>query len=219
MPYKYILFDLDGTLTDPHEGITKSVAYALRHYGIEPPPLHKLFPFIGPPLADSFMEFYGFDSEKAAEAVEVYREYFTVKGKYENIVYDGIKQLLAALRADGRVLAVATSKPEVLARDILEHFELADSFDIIRGSMMDGTRVKKHEVIQAVLEELQPQSMDDVVMVGDRKFDVAGAKEFGMDCIGVLFGFGSREELESAGAKYIAQNVTELGKLLGVSVI
>ncbi len=214
MSYKYILFDLDGTLTDPAEGITKSVAHALRHYGIEPPPLEELFPFIGPPLADSFMEFYGFDKEKAAEAVWVYREYFMVTGKYENLVYDGIEELLKQLKADGRKLAVATSKPEVLATDILEHFGLAKYFDIIRGSMMDGTRVKKHEVIQAVLDEFQPQDMNEMIMVGDRKFDVEGAKEFGMDCIGVLFGYGSREELEEAGAKYIAEDVAALGKLL-----
>ena len=214
MSYKYILFDLDGTLTDPQEGITKSVAYALRHYGIEPPPLEELFPFIGPPLADSFMEFYGFDKEKAAEAVWVYREYFMETGKYENLVYDGIEALLKALRESGRKLAVATSKPEVLALDILEHFGLAQYFDVIRGSMMDGTRVKKHEVIQAVLDEFKPQDMSEMIMIGDRKFDVEGAREFGMDCIGVLFGYGSRAELEEAGAKYIAEDVAALGELL-----
>lgn len=214
MSYKYILFDLDGTLTDPAEGITKSVAYALRHYGIEPPPLEELFPFIGPPLADSFMEFYGFDKKKAAEAVWVYREYFTVTGKYENKVYDGIAGLLCELKKSGYRLAVATSKPEVLAADILEHFGLAEYFDIIRGSMLDGTRVKKHEVIQAVLDEFVPDRMDEVIMVGDRKFDVEGAAEFGMDCIGVLFGYGGREELEQAGARYIAEDVAALGRLL-----
>jgi len=214
MSYKYILFDLDGTLTDPQEGITKSVAYALRHYGIEPPPLEELFPFIGPPLADSFMEFYGFDKEKAAEAVWVYREYFMVTGKYENLVYEGIEGLLQSLSAAGVKLAVATSKPEVLAIDILEHFGLAKYFDIIRGSMMDGTRVKKHEVIRAVLDEFQPQDMSEIIMIGDRKFDVEGAREFGMDCIGVLFGYGSREELEEAGAKHIAEDVASLHELL-----
>ena len=211
MAYNYILFDLDGTLTDPKEGITKAVAYALRHYGIEPPPLDELCPFIGPPLADSFVEFYDFTPEKGREAVSVYREYFEPVGKFENLVYDGIEDMLRALKACGRKLIVATSKPEKFAVQILEHFGLAQYFDIIRGSLLNGQREKKSDVIQSILDEV---GRGDIIMVGDRRFDVEGAHACGIGCIGVLYGYGSREELEAAGADFIAEDVTQLTKLL-----
>ncbi len=213
MLYKYILFDLDGTLTDPKEGITKSVAYALRHYGIEPPPLDELCPFIGPPLADSFVEYCGFSPEKGQEAVEVYREYFDPIGKYENLVYDGIEAMLRKLCDLGVKLLVATSKPEKFAVQILEHFGLAKYFHIIRGSLLNGQRVKKSDVIQSLLDEISC-SADEIVMVGDRKFDIEGAHACGMACIGVLYGYGSRAELEEAGADFIAEDVRTLTELL-----
>ena len=210
MTYNNILFDLDGTLTDPKEGITKAVAYALRHYGIEPPPLDELCPFIGPPLADSFVNFYGFTPEQGREAVSVYREYFDPIGKFENIVYDGIEEMLIKLRSAGKRLIVATSKPEKFAIQILEHFGLAEYFDVIRGSMLNGQRESKAEVIQAVLNELEGST----IMVGDRCYDVNGAHACSINCIGVLYGYGSQTELEEAGAEFIAADISQLTALL-----
>ena len=213
MKPKSILFDLDGTLTDPGLGITNSVMYALAHYGIPRPARTALYPFIGPPLADSFMAFYGFTPDKAMEAVGVYREYFAQKGLFENEVYPGIPELLAGLRARGRRLAVATSKPEEFARQILVHFDLAQYFDLIAGNTLAETRPTKDAVIAHALQTLG-LSPEDAVMVGDRKHDVLGAAAHGMDCIGVLYGYGSREELEAAGATMIAPTVDDLAALL-----
>ncbi len=210
---QYILFDLDGTLTDPMVGITKSVQYALKHYGIEENDLKKLCLFIGPPLKDSFMEYYGFSEEKAAEAITVYREYFSETGLFENMEYSGIRDVLAELKAAGKRLYVATSKPELFSKQILEHFRLTEYFDFIGGANMDETRVKKGDVIRYVLEENQITDLDQVVMVGDRKHDILGAKEHGLDSVGVLYGYGSREELQSAGADWIVDTVEELGQL------
>ena len=210
---QYILFDLDGTLTDPMVGITKSVQYALKHYGIEENDLKKLCLFIGPPLKDSFMEYYGFSEEKAAEAITVYREYVSETGLFENMEYSGIRDVRAELKAAGKRLYVATSKPELFSKQILEHFRLTEYFDFIGGANMDETRVKKGDVIRYVLEENQITDLDQVVMVGDRKHDILGAKEHGLDSVGVLYGYGSREELQSAGADWIVDTVEELGQL------
>ena len=207
---QYLLFDLDGTLTDPMVGITKSVQYALRHYGIEEPDLKKLCPFIGPPLKDSFMKYYGFPSEQATEAISIYREYFSKTGLYENMEYPGIRDLLATLKAAGKHLYVATSKPELFSKQILEHFRLAEYFDFIGGANMDETRVKKGDVIRYVLEENQIAELDKVVMIGDREHDIIGAKENSIDSIGVLYGYGSREELSAAGADFLAADLDEL---------
>lgn len=210
---QYLLFDLDGTLTDPMVGITKSVQYALRHYGIEEPDLKKLCPFIGPPLKDSFMKYYGFPSEQAIEAISIYREYFSKTGLYENMEYPGIRDLLATLKAAGKHLYVATSKPELFSKQILEHFRLAEYFDFIGGANMDETRVKKGDVIRYVLEENQITELDKVVMIGDREHDIIGAKENGLDSIGVLYGYGDREELSAAGADVIVETIRELGEV------
>lgn len=212
---QFILFDLDGTLTDPMVGITKSVQYALRHYGIEETDLKKLCPFIGPPLQDSFMEYYGFSEEKAAEAIGVYREYFSKTGLYENMEYSGIRDMLAGLKAAGKNLYVATSKPELFAKQILEYFRLTEYFDFIGGADMGETRVKKGDVIRYVLKENQITDLDQVMMVGDRKHDIIGAKENGLESTGVLYGYGSREELETAKADWIVDTVEALGRLLG----
>ncbi|MBS5064460.1 MAG: HAD family hydrolase [Hungatella hathewayi] len=210
---QYLLFDLDGTLTDPMVGITKSVQYALRHYGIEEPDLKKLCPFIGPPLKDSFMKYYGFPSEQATEAISIYREYFSKTGLYENMEYPGIRDLLATLKAAGKHLYVATSKPELFSKQILEHFRLAEYFDFIGGANMDETRVKKGDVIRYVLEENQIAELDKVVMIGDREHDIIGAKENSIDSIGVLYGYGDREELSAAGADVIVETIRELGEV------
>ena len=216
MEKNIIFFDLDGTLTDPMLGITHSVQHALKAYGIVEEDLTKLIPFIGPPLKDSFIKFYDFSEEQAKEAIYKYREYFAVGGLFENRVYEGIPELLGQLRAAGKKLYVATSKPEEFARQILEHFHLDSYFDYIGGASMDEVRVKKGDVIAYTMEQAGIEHADrsQMVMVGDREHDVLGAKEQGLDCVGVLFGYGPREELEAAGAWKIAANMDELTKIL-----
>ena len=208
--YHTILFDLDGTLTDPAEGITNSVMYALKQYGIEENDRTKLYSFIGPPLVDSFMEKYGFSEEKAREATVYFREYFREKGIFENVPYEGMTECLAALKQCGRTLILATSKPEVFAKMILERFGFAPYFDYVFGASMDETRTRKDEVIAYALSGAGIEDPSDCVMVGDRKHDVLGAKANGMDAVGVLFGYGSREELTEAGARYIAETVEDI---------
>ena len=210
----YLLFDLDGTLTNPQEGITKCVQHALRAFGIEEPDLEKLIPFIGPPLIQSFMEFYNMSEEDARKAVAVYRERFSTVGLFENFPYPGIADMLAELKAQGKILAVASSKPTIYVRRILEKFELAPYFDVIEGSNLDGTRVDKKEVIAEVLSQLDNPSADDLLMIGDRKFDVIGARETGFGCVGVRFGFAAPDELEQSGAVYIANTVHDLHRYL-----
>lgn len=211
--YKTVLFDLDGTLTDPGLGITNSVAYALKKYGIEVEEREKLYFFIGPPLNDSFKKYYGFSDEKAMEAIMYYREYFSDKGIFENEVYDGIKELLRRVKESGRIIVLATSKPEEFALRILEHFELTEFFDVVAGASMDEKRNKKGDVIKYALEKgcLTPE---DAVMIGDREHDIFGAQENGIDTIGVLYGYGSRDELEKAGAMHIAETVDDVYALL-----
>lgn len=210
----YIFFDLDGTLTDPMIGITKSVRHALRSYGIEAERLEDLCPFIGPPLKDSFMKYYGFSSEKALEAVGRFREYFSVTGIFENKEYPGIKEMLADLKGAGKHLYVATSKPEVFAKQILDHFQMTEYFEFVGGADLGETRVKKGDVIQYVLEETGITDLKQIVMVGDREHDVIGAKEAGIESVAVLYGYGNREEFETAGADWVVETVEELGALL-----
>ena len=214
MHWKYLLFDLDGTLTDPMQGITRSVQYALRHFGIEVTDLSTLCPFIGPPLKDSFREFYGMDDARAEEAIALTREYFAPKGIFENELYAGIPQLLEALRQGGARIAMATSKPAPFARRIAEHFAIDRYFDLIEGSTLDGTRTTKSEVLRLAIEGLGVTDPAQAVMVGDRRFDIEGAAATGIESIGVLYGYGSREELEQAGATHIVADVGELGRLL-----
>lgn len=214
--YQYILFDLDGTLTDPKVGITKSVAYALKCFGIEVEDLDSLCKFIGPPLKESFMNYYGMNSEDGDKAVEMYREYFRPYGVYENEVYQGISALLEALQNEGRRVILATSKPTVFAKTILEHFGLMQYFDVVVGSELDGTRVKKAEVIEYALQLAGVTDKSQVVMIGDREHDVIGAKKNGVASIGVTYGYGSREEHESCGADIIVESVKELASVLGV---
>ena len=212
------MFDLDGTLTDPKEGITKSVRHALNHYGIQVDDLDNLTPFIGPPLTDSYKKYYGFSDEQAWEGVLVYREYFSERGWHENKEYPGIKEMLDALKAAGKVLLVATSKPEVFARKILEYFGMAEYFDFIGGADMGETRVRKADVIRYVLEQYgldaSPETLARCVMVGDREHDVLGARECGMDCVGVLYGYGDRREMDGCRPAWTADTVDELKDLL-----
>ena len=211
---KYILFDLDGTLTDPGEGITNSVEYALKKYGIDVEDKTRLYKFIGPPLIDSFMNFYGFSKEKAIQAVEFYREYFRVTGIFENLVYEGIPELLEELNKAGKMVVLATSKPEDFAKQILEHFQLSEYFCFVAGATMSETRTHKHEVISYALKELGISDISSAVMVGDREMDIIGAHKSGLKAIGVLYGYGSGEELEKAGADYIVKDVAELKRIL-----
>lgn len=214
MDKKYIFFDLDGTLTDPQEGITKSVQHALKSYGIIVEDRSQLNKFIGPPLSWSFEEFYGFSHEQAVEAVDRYREYFGVLGKFENEVYDGIPELLEGLKKAGKILIVATSKPTIYSRQIIEHFDLAKYFTDVQGSEMNGDRTDKAQVIEYAMQQNQISDSSEVIMIGDREHDIFGAKKNEMDVIGVLYGYGTREELEGAGADYIAASVKELEKIL-----
>lgn len=207
-----ILFDLDGTLTDPKEGITKAIQYAEKKLGEDVTPTEELLSFIGPPLAMSFQE-RGYNSEKTAQAITYYREYFAEIGMFENEVYDGIQQLLQQLKAQQKTLAIATSKPEIFAKTILQHFQLAHYFDAIVGSELDGTRTLKADVIGEVLERLQA-SAQSCVMIGDRKHDMIGAATHDMTRIGVTYGYGTYDELAASGAQHICGSVQALQHLL-----
>ena len=211
----YLLFDLDGTLTDPKEGITKAVQYALKHYGIQVDDLDSLCPFIGPPLKDSFQKYYDFPEAQAKEAIQVYREYFSVKGWNQNKVFPGISEMLGELKAAGKKLYLATSKPEVFAKQILEHFGITSYFEFIGGADLEETRVRKGDVIGYVLENCGlSDKKEKILMVGDREHDVLGAREQGIECVGVLFGYGDRAEMEACHAAYIAESINELRKML-----
>lgn len=211
---KYILFDLDGTLTDSGLGITKSVQYALRSFGIEEHDLNKLNVFIGPPLKDSFMEFYHMTEQQAQEAVKQYRVYYKETGIFENKLYDGIDTMLQKLKEQGKELFLATSKPELFAKQILQYFHIDSYFTYIAGASFDGSREEKIDVMRYALSLGQVQNMEEAVMIGDRKFDMEAAKQLGMDSIGVLFGFGSKEELTSYGANILVNTPKELEELL-----
>ena len=214
MNFDYYFFDLDGTLTDPALGITNSFVYALTQFGIEIPSYEKLCSFIGPPLPLTFKKEFGFTEEKAAEGVIKYREYFAEKGLFENEVYDGIENLLINLVKSGKKLVVATSKPEVYAKKILEHFNLAQYFETICGCNLDESRSEKSEVIEYAIRLNKITDKSKILMIGDREHDVIGAKKNGIKCCGVLFGYGNKAELENSGADFIVQNVLELENLL-----
>lgn len=212
--YQHVLFDLDGTITDPKEGITNSVKYALASFGIEVNDIRSLYPFIGPPLKTSFKEFYHFTEENAEVAIIKYREYFSKKGIFENEIYNGIDLFLHTLSQKGMKLYLATSKPEPFARQIIEYFKLDTYFCFIGGSTFDSSRSEKEDVIRYVLEENQIADLSNVVMVGDRKYDMIGAKKNGIHAIGVLYGYGDEEELQKAGADQIAADLPMLQRLL-----
>lgn len=212
MAVSTIFFDLDGTLTDPKVGITKGVQNGLRFFGIEAT-ADALTRFIGPPLRAAFMQYYGLSTQQAEQAVKKYREYYSVTGLYECTLYPGIPQMLQRLRAAGRRLAVATSKPTVFAVPILEHYHIDGCFEHICGCELDGTRDTKSEVVAYALEKTGA-SPADVIMVGDREHDVLGAGEHGIPCVGVTYGYGSREELAAAGAAHTVDSVAGLEELL-----
>lgn len=202
--YKNVFFDLDGTITDSGEGILNSVEYALKKLGITHYERSKLYGFIGPPLMVSFGEFFGLSEEKCKEGVRLYREYYSKKGIYENRLYDGIIPLLEKLKAAGINIVLATSKPHEFAEEILRYFGIARYFDHIAAAEMNGKRNEKSEIIAYALE-ISGAEKSKTVMVGDRRFDVLGAKAMGISSIGVLYGFGTEDELVNAGADYTAK--------------
>ncbi len=213
MDKKYLLFDLDGTLTDPFEGITKCFKYALKSFGIEEEQKDLLF-VIGPPLIESFCGKYGFDREKGQRAVDKYRERFSKIGWRENRLLDGVDQMLENLKKNGKVIALATSKPYVFAAKILDYFDITKYFDVVCGASLDGSINTKTDVIKKVLSELNNPPLDEVVMIGDREHDVYGARDCGIECIGIKVGYAEENELEDAGADYIIDTIEELEEFL-----
>lgn len=214
---KYILFDLDGTLTDSHEGIIKSARYALESEGVIENDDEVMKRYIGPPLIDSLQVFHGFSKEQAERGLSKYRERYNTVGLYENEMYTGIDKCLERLKASNKVIALATCKPEPIAKRIIGYFNLAQYFDVVVGSL-DVTRKYKVQVIQEVFRQLKELDKDfnkaNAIMIGDRKHDVLGAKEAGIECIGVRFGFAEKGELEEAGADYIVDTVDSLADFI-----
>ncbi len=213
LKYPFVLFDLDGTLTDPFEGITKSVQYALRALGIEEPDRRRLARFIGPPMKESLMEFYGMSEEEALYGVRKYRERFSAEGWRENLLFDGVPQMLSTLRDAGAFLGIASSKPQIFVERILEHFQLSEYFDLVCGSELDGTRSHKAQVIAYALQQIGADAAS-VVMVGDRMYDLDGAAQNGIDAVGVCFGYAVRGELSVCPHVYLAQDILSLTRFL-----
>ncbi|WP_343749114.1 HAD family hydrolase [Metaclostridioides mangenotii] len=211
--FDIVLFDLDGTLTDPKEGITKSIQYSLKSFGIEED-RENLVKFIGPPLYDTFKSDYGFDDEKVIKAVEKFREYFKEKGLYENKIYPGIEALIRELHVNGKKIVLATSKPTVFAEKILHNFSIYKYFDNIVGSNLDGTRSDKEEVIRFAIKDYLEFDKTSIVMVGDRKYDIIGANKIGINSIGVLYGYGALDEIKDSKPNYVAESVDKLINIL-----
>lgn len=213
--YQYLLFDLDGTLTNPKEGITRSVQHALRHFGIEVADPDTLTPYIGPPLIPSFIEFHGLTQEQAPEALQVYRQRFSTVGLFENEVLNGVPEMLRALKQNGRFVAVASSKPEPYVIRILEHFDLLQYFDEVVGASMDEKRSAKKDIIEEALRRMGKAPGDrDILMIGDRMHDVEGAQLCGLDSLGIYTGFASEGELEDAGATYVFHTIRDMADFL-----
>ncbi|WP_244835289.1 HAD family hydrolase [Clostridium sp. BJN0001] len=210
----HILFDLDGTITDSCTGIINSIIYSLKYFGIDEKNMEKLKKFIGPPLLESFSKYYGFNKEKSQKALYKYREYYADKGIFENFLYDGIEDLLRRLKEKGIHIVLATSKPEVYAKKILKYFNIDKYFDFVSGADFEETRVNKDEIIYYALKELNITNKSKVIMIGDRQYDILGAKKNGIKSIGVLYGFGTLEELKTNGADFIAKNVSDIFKII-----
>jgi len=214
MPFDICLFDLDGTLTDSKLGITKSVRYSLSSFGIDAPDPDKLTKFIGPPLSESFRNYYHLSSVDTETAIKKYREYYSETGIFENTMFHDVPELLKLLKNHGKVISLATSKPTVFANKILEHFKIIDYFVFVAGSEPDGTRSRKSEVILHALDNIRPKKNMSAVIIGDREHDIIGAKEAGIYSIGVTYGYGLREELELAGADFIVDSIASLPELI-----
>ena len=210
--YKYLLFDLDGTLTDSAPGIINCLRHSLTIMGYDMPEQPERF--LGPPLYESFAEYCGMNEEQVLEAVRIFRERYSTKGLFENSVYPDVPEMLEKLKSSGLRLMVATSKVDEYAERILERFGIADYFEFIGGARIDGTRNEKWEVIEHVLSSMSITDRASVLMIGDRKNDVAGAHKTGLKCMGILWGYGSEEELRTAGADFIAHTPQEAADML-----
>ena len=210
MKKRNLFFDLDGTITHSAEGIINSVSYAVEKMGFPVPPRSELFHYIGPPLIRSFTQDFNLNHEDGERAVAYYREYYLQKGIFECYVFDGMAELLKGLSEEGYRLVLATCKPTMMAQRILEHFDLRKYFAMVSGPELDGTRNEKHEVIAYAMEAFGIEDPQEVLMIGDRRDDVQGARRMGIDCIGVTWGFGSREELVEAGAVRLVDTPREL---------
>ena len=214
MGYETILFDLDGTLTDPYLGISSAVKYALQKFNITENNENTLRSLIGPPLETSFMEFYHFNIDKTKTAIGYYREYYFEKGIYENKLYPGIDYLLAKIRDDNKVSILATSKPTTSALKILKYFHIDNYFYDIKGSNLDGTMVEKEEIIKFIIEKHNLKK-ETTIMIGDRKYDIAGAHKNGIDSIAVLYGYGSKEELDECEPTYMCKTTADILGIIG----
>ena len=213
MKYQSIFFDLDGTLTDPAEGITNAIIFARKKWGLPCGPNSEYYSFIGPPMPQSFCDFWGMSEDDAARFLETYREYYSVTGLFENHVYPGMPELLQKLRDAGAKLYVATTKPTAFAVPILEKFGLAPYFELISGCGLHGERGLKYQVIEYARDSCHVD-MSTAVMVGDRRHDAEGARLCGIPCIGAGYGYGGRAELEAAGCIAVADSVAQLGTFL-----
>lgn len=211
--YTTVLFDLDGTITDPYMGITNSIMYALKEMGREVPPREELKSFIGPPLYDEFRRKFDMSHGEATEAVRLYRVYYPEKGLYENELIDGTEQLLAALKMRQRRICLATCKPEPYAREILRHFGIDGYFDLVGAAALDGSISTKAQVLRQVLSKTGA-APEECVLIGDRMHDIVGAHEVGMKCAAVRVGFGSDEEFEEYGADYILDTLIDVLKIV-----
>lgn len=211
---KVVAFDLDGTLTNPERGLVASFSYALGKMGVDYGDKQSLKQFIGPPLYDEWQRCYGFTPEESGEALRLFREYFSVYGWWDNELYPGVFDMLKLLKNEGKTIVLATSKPEIFAKKILNFFDISQFFDFIGGASTDKTRDKKWEVISYVLESIGNVNSSDVVLVGDRKYDAEGAKICGIDSLGVLYGHGSREEILNAGFTAVANTVSDVYAML-----
>lgn len=211
MTYKAVFFDLDGTLTDSGEGIINCATLALNHFGLPVPSRQEMRVFVGPPLDQTFIRF-GVPSDKTDEAIRVFRSRYTTVGKFENFPYPGVREMLESLKAEGCRVFVATSKPESLANEVLNHFDLAKYFEKICGATMDGSRSHKADVIRYLLAQVS--GVENIVMVGDTAYDVIGAAEHQIPCIGVSWGYGLVEDMLNAGAVKIAHSPEELAQMI-----
>ena len=211
---KAVLFDLDGTLSNSKEGITKCVQYALKHFGIEEPDRDKLEIFIGPPLVDSFMNFYGMSLEDAKLATAKYRERYTPIGIHEASMYPGTRECIEELKRQGYIIGMASSKPEEYCRIILEDFGILDLFDDVVGATMDGRIDSKEEVLMEVFRRWSHYGKDEMCLIGDSIYDVEGANLVGIPCVAVSYGFGDVKEMTAAGAVAVIDNLVELPEVL-----
>lgn len=210
--YNIILFDLDGTVTDSGLGITKAAAYALNKFNIHVDDLSSLNRFVGPPLDESFISFYGMDQKTAVQAVAYFREYYEPTGIFENEMYEGMIDVFKQLTNQGKTLVLATSKPELFALQIAQRFQFSSFFSSITGSSLDGSLVAKKDVIQKALKRINHEALDDVLMIGDRYFDIDGANAVGIDSMGVLYGYGHIDEFSNAN--YVANEVSDIASII-----